>query len=542
MLDTPVAPAVPSAPAAAHPTLRVYSSLSRTKEPFVTVRPGQVGIYLCGPTVYKPSHVGHMVGPVIFDCIKRYLSYLGYQVTLVINITDVDDKLIAEANRRGVSMAAVAEEMTADYLRNLRAMGIDQVDHFPKATDHIDEILRLTETLIAKGYAYAAGGDVYFDVAKDREYGKLSGRTIEQLQGEGGDAADRKRSAFDFALWKGAKPGEPSWPSPWGPGRPGWHIECSAMSRKLLGETFDIHGGGLDLIFPHHENEVAQSECCHGKPQARYWLHNGLMQASSEVGKLGGRNTREAPADAAAAQAATKISKSTGARPFRELLAEFAPETIRFFLLSTHYRRPIDFSAERIEEVDRGLEKFYRFFTRYERVTGESFYALPRVTRRAAGQFDPGASPLLAEVHALREKFLASMDDDFNTGGAMGDLFELVQALNRFVQQEQLESGAKDPARLAELRQGATVLREVAGTLGLFLEPVARPGSDAGGDELLGQVMQVLIELRAGLRTEAKATKNKQLFALSDQLRDRLAALGITLEDRADGTTWTRKG
>ena len=281
MLKTKEKEAAPpaAAPAAA---IRVYNTLTKAKEPLAPVTPGHVGIYLCGPTVYKPSHIGHMVGPVIFDAIKRYLAYNGYRVTLVINVTDVDDKLIAESREHGVPMADLAAAMTADYMINLQAMGIDTVDHFPRATDNIEEIVRFTEELIDRGFAYAADGDVYFDVGKDAEYGKLSHRSLESLQGEGGEMAGRKRSPADFALWKGAKPGEPSWDSPWGAGRPGWHIECSAMSRRLLGKTFDIHGGGLDLVFPHHENEVAQSECCHGQPMARVWMHNGLMQSSHE--------------------------------------------------------------------------------------------------------------------------------------------------------------------------------------------------------------------------------------------------------------------
>jgi len=344
--------------------LRVYSTLTKSKEPFQTVRPGKVGIYLCGPTVYKPSHVGHMMGPVIFDAVKRYLSYSGFEVTWVVNVTDIDDKLIAESARRGMSMAALAEEMTADYLRNLEALGVDTIDHFPKATQYVPDIIEFTADLVRKGFAYASEGDVYFEVSKFSDYGKLSRRTLESMQLEGGTTAERKRSAADFALWKSAKPGEPSWPSPWGPGRPGWHIECSVMSCRLLGETFDIHGGGLDLVFPHHENEIAQSESRHAKPMARYWLHNGLMQDSSEVGKVGGRHTRPAEGDLAA-QEVGKISKSRGDNPFRELLELFQPETIRFFLLATHYRRPIDFSEERIREVETGLSTFYRFFKRY---------------------------------------------------------------------------------------------------------------------------------------------------------------------------------
>jgi cysteinyl-tRNA synthetase len=511
--------------------IRVYNTLSKSKEPFETVRPGKVGIYLCGPTVYKPSHIGHMVGPVIFDAIKRYLVYSGYDVTLVINITDVDDKLIAESNKRGVTMPQIATEMTRDYMQNLQTMEIDSVNFFPKATEHIDHIIEFTANLIEKGYAYVSEGDVYFDVGKDHDYGKLSHRTLESMIGEGGDTAERKRSTADFALWKSAKPGEPSWPSPWGPGRPGWHIECSVMSSRILGETFDIHGGGLDLVFPHHENEIAQSECRFGKPMARYWLHNGLMQASDEVGKVGGRQTRAAEGDLQS-QSVGKISKSKGASAFRDLLQQFAPENIRFFLLSSHYRRPIDYSEERIREVGTGMEAFYRFFKRYQRVTGESFYDLKAAARRDQGEFDPQGDTLLQEAAERRKRFLDAMDDDFNTGGAIAELFELMRRLNKFVEDEKLEAPAKrDLAKLAALRQGATTFREMALTLGLFRTPP--PEKTAGGDnEMVGKLMQLLIEVRA----EARKTKN---FAMADQIRKRLSEMGITLEDRPGGTDWT---
>ena len=236
------------------PPIEIYSTLTKKKTPLVTVKPGHVGMYLCGPTVYKPSHIGHMVGPVIFDTVKRYLTYSGWSVTWVVNITDVDDKIIAESAARGTTMAKLAEEMTADYLDNLACLGVESIDSMPKATEHIGTIIAFIEGLIAKGCAYASDGDVYFDVTQDADYGKLTNRSVDQTQGEGGSTAERKRSAADFALWKQAKPGEPSWDSPWGKGRPGWHIECSAMSKAILGPHFDIHGGGLDLVFPHHEN------------------------------------------------------------------------------------------------------------------------------------------------------------------------------------------------------------------------------------------------------------------------------------------------
>ncbi|HET6880301.1 MAG TPA: cysteine--tRNA ligase [Pirellulales bacterium] len=513
-------------------SIRVYNTLSKTKEPFEPVVPGRVGIYLCGPTVYKPSHIGHMVGPVIFDAIKRYLDYCGYQVTLVVNVTDVDDKLIAESQRRGIPMSAVAEEMTADYHRNLEAMGVDTIDHFPRATENMDEIIRFTGQLVERGFAYVSEGDVYFEVGRDPEYGKLSRRDVTALQGEGGEMADRKRSAADFALWKNAKPGEPAWDSPWGKGRPGWHIECSAMSRRLLGETFDIHGGGLDLVFPHHENEIAQSECCHGRPQARYWLHNGLMQSSHEVGKVGGRNTRELAAGDQLAQEAGKMGKSKGASPFRELLQKYQGETVRFFLLSTHYRRPIDYSEERIAEVEKGLETFYRFFKRYERITGESFYAIVP-PRRRADVVPPPDEQLARQAADLRGQFLEAMDDDFNTGGGIGVLFELVRAINKFVDESGLESGAKpDPEKLSRLKSATKLLRELTATLGLFREPIESTG--ASGDDLVGQLMSLFIELRA----EARKSKN---FALADRIRKGLGEFGIVLEDRPTGTEWTRQ-
>lgn len=502
--------------------------------------PGHVGIYLCGPTVYKPSHIGHMVGPVIFDAIKRYLVYCGYQVTLVVNITDVDDKLIAESQRRGIAMSAVAEEMIADYHRNLAAMGIDTIDHFPRATDNIDEIIRFTRQLIERGFAYASDGDVYFEVGRDSDYGKLSRRDVAALQGEGGEMAERKRSTADFALWKNAKPGEPAWDSPWGKGRPGWHIECSAMSRRLLGETFDIHGGGLDLIFPHHENEIAQSECCHGKPQAKYWLHNGLMQASDEVGKVGGRATREAAAGdqiagalAAgdqAAQEAGKMGKSKGASPFRDLLKKYQGETIRFYLLSTHYRRPIDFSEERIAEVEKGLETFYRFFKRYERVTGKSFYDLEPPVRRQ--EIAASGEPLERHILDLRRQFLEAMDDDFNSGGGIGVLFELVRSINKFADEAGLETSTSDAGKLAAFQSATKILRELAATLGLFLQPSETAA--APGDDLAAKLMSLMIDLRA----EARKSKN---FALADRIRQGLGELGIVLEDRPTGTEWSRQ-
>jgi cysteinyl-tRNA synthetase len=508
------------------PAIEVYSTLTRTKTPLVTVKPGHVGMYLCGPTVYKPSHIGHMVGPVIFDTVKRHLVASGWTVTWVVNVTDVDDKIIAESTARGTTMAKLAEAMTADYLENLAALGVTGIDEMPKATEHIGTIVAFIEGLVAKGFAYASDGDVYFDVTKDADYGKLTNRSVEQTQGEGGSTAERKRSAADFALWKQAKPGEPAWDSPWGPGRPGWHIECSAMSKAILGPHFDIHGGGLDLVFPHHENEIAQSESLHGCPMATYWMHNGLMQAAGAAGKVGGRPRGADEADAAA-QAATKISKSTGAEPFKNLLARHDPRAIRMLLLSTHYRSPIHFGEEPLGESARALEAFDRLFARYERVAGKSFYALPGRDRRAG---DAAVAAAGADVVALRDRFLTAMDDDFNTAIAIATLFDFVRVVNKFIDQHGLEA-KKPAAELAVLDAMLLALRELTGLLGLFLEPPRRAGG--ADDGLVDKLMALVIEIRA----HARKAKD---FATADLVRNKLGEAGIVLEDRPDGTGWSR--
>ncbi len=483
--------------------LRVYNTLSQSKEPFTTVVPGKVGMYVCGPTVYSKSHIGHMVGPVIFDTIKRYLVYLGYQVTWVVNITDVDDKLIVQAQKDGTTVKELAEQVTRDYLACLEALGvaqgIDGIDAMPRATEHIDEIIKITTGLVDKGFAYPSGGDVYFDVTRAAEYGKLSHRDPEELvAGARVEASALKRNPGDFALWKSSKPGEPSWESPWGPGRPGWHIECSAMSMKYLGDHFDIHGGGLDLVFPHHENEVVQSESYTGVPFASYWLHNGLL---TKDGK--------------------KISKSDPGTIvlMSDLLKAHAPDTLRALLLSSHYRRPIDYGPTRLEEIERGLQTFFRTFERFEELTGKSFYTLAAPTRR---NDSGGESALAAEVAEHRQQFLEAMDDDFNTGGALGELFEVAHAVNRF--SATASSGNPD-----EYLAAVTVLRELSQLLGLFRKPPDRPKD--GGDGLTEPLLELLLELRTRLR------KDKD-FALADEIRKRLTGLGVVLEDRPDGTRW----
>jgi cysteinyl-tRNA synthetase len=487
--------------------LRVYNTLSQTKEPFTTVHPGKVGMYVCGPTVYSESHIGHMVGPVIFDTIKRYLIYLGYEATWVVNITDVDDKLIVQAQKDGTTVGALAERVTRDYLDCLAALSVDGIDEMPRATEHITEIIAINQSLIDKGFAYESEGDVYFDVGKAPEYGKLSHRDPEELlAGARIEPSLKKHHSGDFALWKRSKPGEPSWPSPWGPGRPGWHIECSAMSMKYLGSHFDIHGGGLDLVFPHHENELVQSESYSGVPFATYWMHNGLLTKQGR-----------------------KISKSDPGTIvlMSDLLKVHSPDTLRALLLSSHYRRPIDFGPDRLDEIDRGLQTFFRAFERFTELTGERFQEMTAPVRRS--EFHPGDSSFLKEIADHREQFLAAMDDDFNTGGAIGELFEIVHALNRFA--NQLTTGtAQDPAAsLGPYRAGMVVLKELCQILGLFQRPAA--AAQRADDGLTAPLLGLLIDLRARLRKE----KN---FGLADEIRKGLTELGVTLEDRADGTRW----
>jgi cysteinyl-tRNA synthetase len=492
--------------------LHVYNTLTRRDEPFQTGRPGKVGMYVCGPTVYKPSHVGHMVGPVIFDTVKRYLQYLGYDVTWVVNITDVDDKLIVRAKELGTTVKDLAEKMTRDYLDCLLKLNVTAIDHIPRATEHIPEMIEMIQGLIDKGYAYGAGGDVYFDITRDPDYGKLCHRDPEQMEaGARIEVSDRKRNPGDFALWKGAKPGEPAWDSQWGPGRPGWHIECSAMSMKYLGQTLDIHGGGLDLQFPHHENELAQSESYTGQTFARYWMHNGLL-------KMG----------------RSKMAGSVGnVINVADVLQKVSGEVLRFFLISTQYRSPIDLGdfdpqtqelPPGIANAQKGYEAFVRFQERYARITGKSLLELrPPLKYQERALRHP-------ELTELWQRFREHMDDDFNTGGAVGVLFELVTALNRLADTHKLEtSGSSHAEARAAFDEGALLLKELGQVLGLFYE--APKAAVDGNDQLVEGLMQLLLDLR----NDARKAKN---FALADQIRQRLKQVGITLEDRPGGTGW----
>ena len=491
--------------------LRVYNTLTKRKDPFDPVEPGKVSIYLCGPTVYKSPHIGHMVGPVIFDAVKRYLAFRGFRVTWVTNITDVDDKLIAAANKAGLSMKAMAERHTAEYLDCLSKLGVDGIDVMPKASEHMPEIIALCEKLVGEGKAYAADGNVWFDVGKDADYGKLSNRRPEdqeagnrELEGSG------KRAAADFALWKAAKKGEPSWDSPWGAGRPGWHVECSAMSMKILGPTFDIHGGGMDLMFPHHENELAQSEQATGQPFVRVWMHNGLTRVRTKAasGEWQTDDIHESTGNAASVRA-------------NQLIDTHGPDVLRYLLLSSHYRRPIEFTDEALANAKKALGVFTRLFERVERLTGSPL--------RAEAEPKIGDTALSADVGGLRSKFLEMMDDDFNTAGAAAALHELAGVVNGFVERNELEK-TKDAAGVAAVVAAASVVKHLGGLLGLFRVATGTAKADNG---LTDQLMALLIRLRA----EARASKN---FAVADGIRKGLGEIGVTLEDRADGTGWRK--
>ena len=469
--------------------LRIYNTLTRKKEEFVPLTPGRVGIYVCGVTVYDFSHVGHARSALVFDMIRRYLIFRGYQVRFVRNFTDVDDKIIQRAQREGVTAQEVSERYVAAEREDMAALGVLAPDVYAKATDHIPQMIVLIERLVATGLAYPMEGDVYFEVARFPAYGRLSGKNLHDLvAGARVDVDERKRDPRDFVLWKGAKPGEPSWPSPWGPGRPGWHIECSAMAIQYLGETFDLHGGGEDLIFPHHECEIAQAEGVTGKPFVRYWLHNGLLNLGAE-----------------------KMSKSLGnTLTIRELLKRHDPDAMRLYLLGAHYRHPLDFAEERIAESARALTRLR---------------ALQDEADRLASRGTPGPGPdggLLDEAAAHRARFEAAMDDDFNAPQALGVLFDLARVL-----QGARERVAQGITGVGAFLLGVGELVSLARVLGLL--------ESARKEAAVEPQLKARIESLVYLRQEARRQRD---FAEADRLREELARLGVILEDTRDGTSW----
>ncbi len=467
-------------------TLRVYNTLSRKKEPFETLEPGVVKMYVCGPTVYDKAHVGHAMSVLVFDMIRRYLEYKGYKVRHVMNYTDVDDKIIRRANERGEDPIALAERYIREFDQHLRDLGVLEPTVKPRVTQEIDWIIKMVRGLEEKGYAYAVDGDVYFRVTKDEDYGKLSGRKLDEMMaGARIEVDDRKEHPMDFALWKAAKPGEPAWDSPWGKGRPGWHIECSAMNLHHLGEQLDIHGGGTDLIFPHHENEIAQSESYTGKPYVRYWLHNGMLQMAGE-----------------------KMSKSLGNLvTIEDFLAEHEADVLRMMVLSSHYRSPLTFSPETIAQAEKALE----------RLRG----GMRPAHANAAGAPQTVLESLETQTQATRAGFTAAMDDDFNAAAALGHLFDLVRAIN------QARDAGATPTQLHPAQQ---TLQELAGVLGLDLTKQPAKAGHAEAEPFVN----LLVEIRSDLR------KAKQ-WALADKIRDRLAELGVQLEDTPGGTLWRWK-
>jgi len=461
--------------------IRVYNTLTRQKEEFQTLEPGLVKMYVCGVTVYSDAHVGHAMSALVFDIIRRYLEYRGYKVKHVMNYTDVDDKIINRANQLGEDPLKLAERYIKDYAQNLSDLNILPATVNPRVSNTIDTIINFIQGLINKGYAYSApNGDVYFRVVKDEDYGRLSGRKLEDMQaGARIEIGEEKENPLDFALWKAAKPGEVFWESPWGKGRPGWHIECSAMSLKELGAQIDIHGGGNDLIFPHHENEIAQSESYTGKEFAHYWIHNGMLQLSGE-----------------------KMSKSIGNLvSINDFLTKRDGDVMRMIVLTGSYRAPLNFNEEAQDAAERALE----------RLKSGLRPALPN----AAGLPMDGISVLDIASESAKTNFVETMDDDFNTAGALAPLYELVKAINTA-----RDNGATD----GQLAPAQETLRELTGVLGLRL---AEKSGSGDADKFIDLLVEVRSEVRA-----------QKLWALSDMIRDKLNELGVTIEDSKDGTSW----
>jgi cysteinyl-tRNA synthetase len=463
-------------------TLRIYNTLTRQTEEFQTVEPGKVRMYVCGPTVYANAHIGHAMAAIVFDLVRRYLIYRGYQVRYVTNFTDVDDKIIRRANERGEDPIALANHYADEYLRHLNELNIMPADVYPKVSETMPEIIQMVQNLGEGGYAYQLASDVYFRVTKDEDYGKLSRRSLEEaLSGTRVEEDQRKEHPGDFALWKGAKPGEPAWESPWGPGRPGWHIECSAMSLRHLGEQIDIHGGGNDLIFPHHENEIAQTESMTGKSFARYWMHNGMLQLAGE-----------------------KMSKSLGNLiTIDDFLTKHSSDALRILIYSGHYRKPVVYNDETLTAAQRVLTRLLTALRpgKGPKTTGEEVDTLREATENA------------------RANFITAMDDDFNTSTGMAAIFELVRAIN-----SARDAGVSGPFFSAAQQ----TLRELTGVLGLTLTDESNEGSGRGD-------VKPFVDLLVNIRTELRTAKQ---WALADKVRNGLKEQGVVIEDTAEGPVW----
>ncbi|MFC7372679.1 cysteine--tRNA ligase [Fictibacillus iocasae] len=464
-------------------SLVIYNTLSRQKEPFIPLEEGKVRMYVCGPTVYNYIHIGNARPAIVFDTVRRYLQYSGYEVKFISNFTDVDDKLIRVANETGSDVPTVAQKFIDAYHEDTCALGVQKADHHPRVMETMPEIIDFIQKLIEKGFAYEAGGDVYYKTREFKGYGKLSHQSIDDLRvGARIEVGEKKSDPLDFALWKAAKEGEISWDSPWGKGRPGWHIECSAMAKKYLGDSIDIHGGGQDLAFPHHENEIAQSEALNEEPMAKYWMHNGYININNE-----------------------KMSKSLGNFVLvNDMVKELDPQVIRFFMLAVHYRNPINFSKELLESAEAGLN---RIRTAFENVGH-------RLTVTAGLGED--ANNWLEKTASFKERFKQAMDDDFNTANAISVMFDAAKEANVYLQEENVAESV--------LTSFLDILEEMAGVLGLTLKKEA---------ELLDADIDALIQER----NEARKQRN---FARADEIRDQLKSQNIILEDTAQGVRWKR--
>jgi len=488
--------------------LKVYNTLTRRKEDFVPLQEGKVLMYGCGPTVYDYFHIGNARAFLVPDMIRRYLEYKGYEVKLVQNITDIDDKIINKANELGVPTSEIAQKYTDAYLEDSARLGIRPANIQPKATEHIPEIISIIQQLQEKDAAYEVDGDVYFRVKKFSGYGKLSGRYLEDMQmGARVDVDERKEAPEDFALWKTSRPCEPEWDSPWGKGRPGWHIECSAMSIKYLGETFDIHMGGVDLIFPHHENEIAQSETATGKPFAKYWLHNGFVQIRGE-----------------------RMGKSMDNAIFiRNVLKEHPPEAIRFFLLSAHYRNPLDYTPDSLDQATGASKRLRTCLDTLQRL-GQSGSETEGRSGPSAGKMEveelsESEKQIYESVARMREQFEEAMDDDFNTATAIGAIFELVYQVNIFVKENEGNLSKQSRLLLDYVRENVV---ELCAVLGIYSPESGLTGQDA---TLVDELMKLIISIRQGVR-------QRKDWDTADKIRDKLKELNIVLKDTREGTVW----
>ncbi|WP_281864917.1 cysteine--tRNA ligase [Planomicrobium okeanokoites] len=464
-------------------TIQIFNSLSRTKEPFVPLEEGKVKMYVCGPTVYNYIHIGNARPVIVYDTVRRYLEYRGYDVHYISNFTDVDDKLIKAANELGETVPEIAERFIKAYFDNTEALGCAKADAHPRVTEHMEQIIEFIEALIEKGFAYESQGDVYYRTRKFEGYGKLSHQSVDELKvGARIETGDKKEDELDFVLWKAAKPNEISWDSPWGEGRPGWHIECSVMAREHLGDTIDIHAGGQDLTFPHHENEIAQSEAYTGKPFARYWMHNGYINIDNE-----------------------KMSKSLNNFVLvNDILKEMDPQVLRFFMLSVHYRHPINYSQQLVEDAVAGLERL------------RTSYSNLKHRLSVSAELGDHSDIWLAKIEAIKKEFIETMDDDFNTAHGISKLFDLSRLANTYLLEKQTSSEVMETF--------LAVFDELAGVLGLPFKQE---------EELLDA------EVEALLLERIEARKNRD-FARADEIRDLFKEKNIILEDTAQGTRWKR--